>query len=127
MENSSMQEVENTENNKEKMPNIIILDQEKGKPVKVTGKQWDMLFEAISDAILQVKELGRKAGKSVTKTIVEGNSTCTLDWKAPKDFSYRDWALVALFCGHMKTSKDIAQFLVEKRLEETEANRKSEQ
>ena len=107
------------------MPNVIILDQEKGRPVKVTGKQWDMISEAVAEAMQQVKErVQKETGKSITKTIVEDKCVCTIDRGTPEGFSYRDWALIALFCGHMKTSKDIAQFLVEKRFEKTDTNKK---
>lgn len=106
------------------MPDVIILSENVATTVKVTGEQWVMMAEAVAKAMEQVRErIQKETGKLITKAIVDENSSHIFDLGTPPDFSYRDWALIALFCGHMKTVKDIADFLVKKRFGIEENNR----
>ena len=104
-------------NTPENQPKIIILAPANGKPKKVTGKQYEIIAEAITIAMEQVDaEERERTGKSIRKTIADEKGVYVIDRYAPESFSYIETALVALFAGGRKKAKEIAEFIVEKRL-----------
>lgn len=83
----------------------------------MTGKQWDTIAEAIAMAMEHVDaEERERTGKSIKKTIADERGVYIIDLYAPESFSYIENALIALFAGCRKTAKEIAEYIVEKRL-----------
>jgi hypothetical protein len=105
--------------------NVIIIATEKGKVQKLTGSQWETIAEAIAMAIAEVDAEERsRTGKSIKKTIADDKGVYVIDRYAPESFSYVEEALIAFFAGGRKTAKEIAEYLVEKRLRKKVKKRK---
>ena len=102
------------------IPNVIIVTTKDGKTQKLTGEQYEMISEAVVNAMMQVRkeyeEEDKRTKKPAIRMIVDDKASYLIDTCSPKDFSYVYSALVALFSGGEKTIKDITESILEQRL-----------